>query len=320
MQITPGLSVFWRETDQIQIGLDTRTGIVLEGLNAAELAMVDSLTRPQGEIELRERARKTRIPVARLSNILSMLRRANVLVDEVPPIPDSAAWLRTRHAVPFQRADVSVEFSRLNYVSVAIALLLADAGIGGISSTDETSIGTNDHPLLVGQYFAMPLLRALTKVLRERYPEIRLGGVAPGIAVVSGSHLVDPVVSRTYLARELPVLHVWIEEVDIFVGPFSRPRDGACGSCLYLHRRDNDPLWDRIAPQALGAREILGDISAMQLAATLAAREIIAFADEDQPTLTNRMWRIGPNNAPPELLEITPHPDCGCQKQPDYAG
>lgn len=311
MQIIPGLPVLWREVDQIQIGYDPRTGVILSGLAPHELEFVDSLSRPQSDLELAHRARQLHLSQPRVRDIVAMLDKAQVITTSQVGSPDVASSLRVRGHAPQYRSTAHVRFARGDYVSVVAALILADAGVGIITCRDNASVQETDHPQMAESYTGIPRHLALTHVLRARgmmNDEV----IPPTVAVETGPYVINPVNGNHWLSAGIPVVHACIEEVDVVVGPTTIPHESACASCMYLHYADADPFWNRLAMQAFGRTDVLADIASMELAGAPIAREVLALIDRLSPSLTNRIVRIGPTPATPQLFEVPPHLSCGC--------
>ncbi|RTE49053.1 hypothetical protein [Actinobaculum sp. 352] len=79
MQIIPELGVFWRNNATLQIGLDPRVRIWVDGLTRHEQSLVSLLTRDHTIPELDRLAASHHVTPERLARILAMLRRAGVL-------------------------------------------------------------------------------------------------------------------------------------------------------------------------------------------------------------------------------------------------
>lgn len=329
MQISTGLGVYWTEVDRAQIGLDPRTGITLDGFTAAELRLVDTLTHATTEVEYRERARKLGVGMARAKQIAALLERAGVLDNRTSQALDSGPCWRLRHS-EHRRGHNHVALHYADQLGAGIGLGLANAGVGRITTTDRAAVGTADHPAL--RVVGLGLARAsmFHQVLQNSVPadshrrlaerrEVTYRGQAstsptPDLVVLTGSHTVDPVLVGEYLARGMPVCLAWVEEVDIYVGPLLLPHSGICGRCLYLYRCESDPKWSRLAVQANVAAAVAAEATGLAMACALAVREIVNALDGATSSLTNAMWRIPPAPGLPELIELQPHPDCGCSE------
>ncbi|USR79758.1 hypothetical protein [Arcanobacterium pinnipediorum] len=312
MQIKPGLPVVWRETDQIQIGLDPRSAVILNGLTAQELHFVDSLSASHSDIDLSIRARTHDVSLERARSIIAMLERSGVLTRETAASADSAAHLRLHNRISQSRQRAHVVFPRGDYLSTAAAVILRDAGITALSCRDTSMVGSQDHRLLATDYLGIPRYLAFRSALNltTDSPEVLQ---PPTVVVETGSYSLNPAHSAQWLSAGIPIVHGWVEEIDVVVGPTTIAHESACTSCIYLHRCDVDPAWSRLAMQMFGRPDIRADLSSMELGAALIAREVLALIDGEQPALLNKLSVIGPQPAPPALCDISVHPQCGCQ-------
>ena len=316
MMIIPGLSIFWRSKTSLSIGLDSRTGVLIDELPSAELRFIDRLTQPVIDLEVRRLGKDFKISAKRQDEIIAMLKDAGVLVDDVPALADSAAFLRERKPVPTRRQRVHIHIEHCDYLGAGIALGLAAAGIGIVTTNDNASVGVNDHPQMSGRFIGYPRRHALPTLLREINPQIRTSGKQPHLAVATGSHCVDPLRAGEFLSSGIPTFIAWAEEFDVMCGPLCIPHESTCPACVYHYRCDLDDSWTEIATQAFATYDVCAESSSMNLAVSFAVRDILSFIDGEIPQLTNRLWRIAPSPALPELLEIPPHADCGCQDLP----
>ncbi|MEW6901483.1 hypothetical protein [Trueperella pyogenes] len=311
MQLTTG--VFWSEPWHAQIGIDPRIGISLDGLSHTELAFIDTLTRPQEDVELQVRAEAAGISRRRLARLLAMLERAGVLDRQPSGGVDHIPWRRIRRAVP-DRGQRHVHIARADYLGAGIAIALARCGVGKITTEDPGVVSFNDHPAMTTAGLGHSRAQTLKTLLRREYPKIRTSGVdfavrPPDLAVVSGVYATDPVTVGMLLSQSIPVYQAWIEEVDVYAGPLSIPHETACGTCLMLHRTDLDPHWPVLIQQACTAAPLVPEMTSAMMAISLAVRDIVAWLDGSPAP---DMWRVGPAPLAPEPLVLPPHPRCGC--------
>lgn len=329
MRITEGLGVYWRSLDSAQVGLDERTGVILDGLSRRELTLLAHLTRSLTEVELTDRAKDLGVSKSRALRIVSMLERAGVMedVESGVPSPDSGPAWRIRHEKLDRRTGAKVFIPHLDQLGAGIAMGLADAGIGTIVTTDFSRVGVADHPALRSEFLGTPRVPALTTSIRRREPRVRILSEREDfasrperanlvddvdLAILTGSHLPDPLAGPALAARGVRVLHAWVEEVDLYVGPLTIPHESACAACLFQARLDADPAWDRLAQQALLARPVEPETTSRELAVALAVREIVDVVDGAAPSLSGALWRIPPTPGLPEQLQVEPHERCGC--------
>ena len=292
--IREGLGVFWRDRETLQIGLDPRTGVTISGLTRVEQDFVAALSRPLSETELDASAHKLHISASRRAEILDMLDRAAVL--DVPQ-PDLS--------------ETCVRLTNLDALGVAIALALAEAGVGSVVFDASTGVvGPNDHPALV-RWLGLPRGQALLTALRSVRVDVRTSG-EPDVAVVTGSRLIDPAATGDLCGQGIPHLLAWVEEVDICVGPLVEPGENACAGCVQETRYEADPAWFNLTPQALFAKPIAAQANARNLACDLAVRGILSFLAGDGNSLRETQWRVPAGSAAPRQVAVVAHPACPC--------
>ncbi|MDO5025520.1 MAG: hypothetical protein Q4E03_03255 [Trueperella sp.] len=322
MQISNGLGFYWTEVDRAQIGLDPRTGIALADFTTAELRLIDALTRTTTTVEYHYRAQQLGVTLERANQIVTLLQRTGVLDERTGSALDSGPHWRLHHQ-EHSRGQKHVALHYADQLGAGIGLGLANAGVGRITTTDRAAVGTADHPALRVDGLGLERASVFHQVLQNFVPadshrkladrrSITAATAAPDLVVLTGSHTVDPILVGEYLSHGTPVFLAWVEEVDIYVGPLLTPQTGLCGRCLYLYRCDADPAWNRLALQASVAVPAMAEATGLGLATALAVREIVNILDEAPSSLTNAMWRIPPAPGQPQLIELQPHPDCGC--------
>lgn len=292
-QIRPELGIFWRNSHTIQVGLDSRTGIVIEGLSTQECSFVCSLIHPHTAAEIDERARRLRLPSSRITHILRMLDKAQVLTKESDSL----------------RMKKCVSIPRLDPLGASIALGLASSGFAVISD-DSSPLTPTDHPLLLkyGGFGARNI--ALVGMIRAHFPQAVTHG-SPSLAVVTGSRLIFPSRTAPLCAEGTPHLLIWAEEAEMRVGPLVQPGRTACARCLYCARIREEQEWVNLAPQAALAPAITPPPSDRELAAALAVHSVHNFLVAQDEILTTNQWRI-PRGGSPFMTTVFPDDECGC--------
>jgi len=106
------------------------------------------------------------------------------------------------------------------------------------------------------------------------------------------------------------------------------PGQGPCLRCLDLHRTDRDPLWPVVLAQALAERPVPEETASSQLAAALAALQVLAQLDggadrhastPGSPTRPAAFAATLEIELPEGLVsrrEWPAHPSCGCTWPP----
>lgn len=369
MHIPPELGIFWRSRETLQIGLDARCAVVVEGLSGPEQELVSFLNRPRTEPEIDRLAAKKGIDPARVSEILVVLGRAGILAndtgasgksgtpavavrpetasegarsgtaavaksgtvavtadprvaagsptftangDSTGPVGavTSATTLPLCGSTPF-RARHGVRIETLDVLGVSIGLMLARAGIRRILFSDQRIVGPGDHPLLYPRWEGASRAHGFLFALRQISPDIATRGVED-IAVVTGSRIINPHQTYSYMNARLPHVLAWTEDIDIAVGPLVEPYASACAGCVYQRLLQVDPAWHLLLPQVLGAAPVVADPASVEAAAGLVTRAVLAYLEHSHNTLRNHQIRVPPLPGDGCRVEVSPHAACGC--------
>ena len=308
MHIPPELGIFWRSRTDLQIGLDPRAAVVVEGLSVTEQELVSFLSTPRTEPEIDGLASRKGIEAGRVSEILMMLSRAGVLLSYGTDHCDKA--LKLSGSSP-QRDHHSVLIERLDVMGVSIGLALARAGVGAIVFHDRTPISSSDHPALYPRWEGSSRYHGFLFAVRQVAPGIRVTG-EPDMAVLSGSRIINPNEAMPHMFAGLPHLLVWTEDVDVCVDPLVQPRRSACAGCVYQHLLESDPAWRLLLPQALSASSLIPEQSSLAAATALSVRAILTQLDHGANRMENRQYRIAPLPGSMVEVQIPPHQGCGC--------
>ncbi|MGO1590352.1 MAG: hypothetical protein ACTHW1_02390 [Ancrocorticia sp.] len=323
MKILPGLGVYWRDQDTIQVGLDPRVGAIVEGLSRSEQEFVSLLTKEWAQAELDPVAREHGLSSSRLTEILTTLGRAGLLEGSDVPRSREAASRVPAARVPGSRepgssesntrATKHVHFDSLDSLSTTIALKLAESGINQLSFDDRRPVQHGDHPLMWPRWDGIARAQAMTTLLRQLSPQVGvLDSDHPDLAVVSGSRLVFPTTTARWMEESVPHLLVWTEEVDTCVGPLVEPHHSTCANCLYEYHVDGDEAWNLLAAQAHAITKLAPTSETRDLAASIAVRSILGLFDGHGNSLHDAQWRVPPLPNFPHLSSAGPHPRCGC--------
>ncbi len=322
MQIVAGLGVYWRTRDVLQIGLDPRVGVLIEGLSRPEQEIVTFLTRSRTSAEINAMAALKGVSEERISAILALLHRSGVLEGLALPTPVSADTGSTQHnslptvrtnSASLPRAHHHVHIARLDTLGVEIGLRLAQLGVGTVSFSDNAPVQASDHPMLWPNWYGVAREQAMKTVLRQLSPSTSvIGEEPPGVVVFTGAHFIHPYVTRLCMDEGIPHLLVWEEEIDVCVGPLVEPQSSSCASCIFLNRVASDPAWNILAPQAQAGVPLATAGESRALAASMAVRSILGFLDGRGNSLRNTQWRVPPMPFFPRAIEAPSNKTCGC--------
>lgn len=147
----------------------------------------------------------------------------------------------------------------------------------------------------------------------------RTGLSRPDAAIAVAMGAPDPVAWLPLLRTDTPHVLVTTDECGVDVGPLVLPGASACARCLTLERAQADPLWPVLALQCGAARRPVVEPHVAELAGSLAAAMLLAWASglrrggsgSAAAWALNAVWRVEPLG-PPSVRPAWPHPECGC--------
>lgn len=322
--------MLWRSDHSAQLGADPRHAVVIDGLSAGQANVLSRLDGRHGTDDLLARAAAAGTGHAATLGLLNDLAAAGLVEPadraDHPPAPlaaDAATWtLRTgRRAGELlaRRAAATVEVHGNGRIAVAVAGLLAAAGIGAVhvAATGRvagTDIGTGYLPRDVGQprgrAAAQAVYRARTVATAELSPEL------PDVVVLADAAAWDPHLALRLTAERVPHLAVYGREASVVVGPVVLPGRTSCLRCADLHRTDGDPCWPRVAAQ-LATRPPAVELACVHVAAGMAAEQVLALLTgrgeaADEPPATGTTFELDPLHGTLARRRWPPHPCCGC--------
>ncbi|WP_037321256.1 hypothetical protein [Amycolatopsis orientalis] len=323
--LLPGLDVLERGNGDIQIGLDPAHAVVIAGV-ATEVA--EALRGLDGKRAADDIVLAQSEHDEQLRDLMTDLTARGLLTDagEPPrnprPRPETGLWsLRTRHhqaAMTTRRKRAAVAIHGDGRLAVAIAVLLANAGIGHIdirasgtvlerdlgSGYTEAEIGMPRREAIAQVVHRTGTDTSTTRLYADRRPELAL----LTDAVVPAPELVDELV-RDGISH----LPVRVRDGVGIVGPLVVPGRSSCLRCADLHRSALDGSWPRVASQLAG-RVQRPDLGAVQACAALASAQALRLLspNDKAPPAWNATLEIDFFDGAIRHRDWPPHTACGC--------
>jgi hypothetical protein len=333
-----GLLPVWRDRTTLQIGIDSRRAVALEGLGpaAAVISLLDGSRSREAVIET---AQTFGVSAAAASRVLSLLAVAGVL-DDSPTAMHRSLPEQTRHRLApdlasaslayrdgdggartlARRRDAFVRVHGASRTGANVATLLAAAGVGRIACTDPEPAGPADlAPAgLIRADLGDPRGEAAARAVRRAAPEAKTGdlGDVPDLAILTGPYP-SPDLAATLLRDDVPHLAVRAAEAIGVVGPLVTPGRSACLRCVDLRKADADPAWPKVLAQATCARVAVPacDIVLAAMTATLAAAQALAFIDRVvTPVTLNGTLEVVLPDWQWRRRTWEPHAACSCRR------
>ncbi|WP_460401549.1 hypothetical protein [Actinophytocola sediminis] len=320
-RIIPDLRVLRRQPDQIQVGLDPRLAAVVTGLPEPVAAAVQRLNGRQEAdaliAGLGEHGQTMRTALVALAT-------RGLLEDASRPAPPLPARLAGDVAASAMHAAAETEAGVLDCdrddvaarrglavavrgdgrLAVAVACLLADAGVGWVhveatGSVRPEDTGTGYLPADVGRRRRAAARQALARVdaaVATRAFRVDRG---PDLVILADSLVHEPARVAALNSAGVPHLAARMRDGVGVVGPLVLPGRTSCLRCADLHRCELDEHWPAVALQLAGQVQ-LADLASTRATAALAVRE----------ALDGLRW-VNDLGGPPKTCEATLELDLG---------
>lgn len=269
-----------RGPGSLQLGVCPDTGVVLDRLSNAEIALVEGLDGSLDIHALYAAAATTGVAAGRLSALLATLDEHHLLVDSatdrasLSPIGEPRRRLLQSDATALAaayglsgdgvdriaaRSTQHVVISGEGDLPCALADLLRVGGIGRVS------VGTN----------AVNALDLDLRRHRAGGTHARFGSPSnlPDLVVLTAMGAICADEGEPWLRLGIPHLPLVVQGHRVQVGPLITGCGGPCLSCLDLHRRDRDAAWPALLSQ-LAARGPFLPSAPVTLESTLQAMTI----------------------------------------------
>jgi bacteriocin biosynthesis cyclodehydratase domain-containing protein len=335
-RLLPGLAVLRRGRHEVQIGIDPRHGVLLDGMTEGLIELLPAMNGQATVPELLERFADERSRRAAAS-LLSSLTDAGLLDDASPPddgtgphtparlSADATAWaLRTgnpRRRLAAIRQQAAVAVRGEGRLGVSIAGLLAAAGVGWVDfgavgkvRAEDTGTGYLDTDV------DRPRQEAGIAAIHRSVCTARTGTLPPArkpdLAVLTDLVVPSPSMIAPLHAEGVPYMLVRMRDGTGVVGPLVVPGRTSCPHCMDLQRTDLDPAWPTLALQLAG-RPQPGELAATQAAAGLAVAQALVTLEwwltgVGEPALWNASLEIDAVAGTVTSRPWEPHPDCRC--------
>ncbi|MEV4148134.1 hypothetical protein AB0J40_31030 [Amycolatopsis sp. NPDC049691] len=321
--LLPGINVLERGPREIQLGLDPRHGVIVEGLPPSLVERLRELdgSEPVERLLLAESEHRDQ-----LRTLLRQLTALGLVTDAGEPAgpgcrAETGLWsLRARHHQPAladRRRAAAVTVHGHGRVAVAVAVLLANAGIGHVEldlpgTVTEHDLGSGFTEADLGRLRR----QALGDLLRRVDPEVRVTRLHdryPDLALLTDAVVPAPEVVAELMADGVTHLLARVRDGTAIVGPLVIPGRSSCLRCADLHRTDLDPCWPRVAGQLTGRhqRPDLGAVHACASLAVAQAMRLLSPAEPPPPTW-NATLEIDAFDGRIRHRGWPPHARCGC--------
>jgi bacteriocin biosynthesis cyclodehydratase domain-containing protein len=330
----------WRDADVLQLGVEPRHAVVLAGVGAPELRLLDLLDGTRATDDVVAEAAAIGLDPGRARDLVTTLHDAGLLDEQSPAggpgeherqrlQPDRMS-LAVRHRRPGaadrilrRRREASVQVHGAGRVGAAVATLVAAAGVGQVGCVDDGRVRLADlSPAGIPAPSAGSRAAATARRLRHAgavpVPGPRAKSAPPAWTVTVVAPVGTMPTPQTLAAvRDRAHLLVVVRESTATVGPFVLPGHSACIRCLELTRGERDSGWPTLAAQLAWAPRAVDacDVTLATLTAAVASMHVLGWIDHDgaePPPSVGGLVEFDLVTGRLRRRTVRPHPACGC--------
>jgi bacteriocin biosynthesis cyclodehydratase domain-containing protein len=323
LRLLAGLPVLQRGEGAIQLGLDPRHAVVIEGVTKSVTESVRFLDGHARTQQLLERTPEADRPA--LISLLHELHEIGLVEDATERgapcrlAADATAWALRTGSQPSQLASARKSASVLVHgsgrIGVAVASLLVASGVGAVDIRAEGLVAPEDTGCGYRESDIGTSRQAAARMALERQGPTRRV-INPDLVVLTDAAVPAPEVVAGLLSRSTPHLAARVREGTAIVGPFVVPGRSSCLSCADLHRADRDDTWPIVAAQLAG-RTQAANLTCAHATAALAVEQALQAltwlsTGIRQPPAWGTTIELDPFHGRLEHRTWTPHPRCSC--------
>ena len=334
LRLAPGRAAVWRSPTCLQLGLDPQRAMVLDGLPEPLAALLKHMDGVRSTAQLVSEAEMAGSAAGDALAMLTDLHRSGLVADATAAEDGRPGWHRvalateatswsvhttcTTRNVVGQRRTSAVRVIGSGRVAVALATLLASAGVGQVAveatgTVATADVGTGYLPDDLGK----PRAAAAADAVRRCAPGVT-GALRrrPDLIVLCDVVVPEPVMVTELLSTGIPHLICFAHEGTAVVGPLVCPGRSSCLHCAELHRADLDVAWPKLAAQLAGKIPAAG-LACIQLAAALTAEQVLTtLAGPDAGLPVPPTWgaalELDPVRGTLRRHPRPAHPRCDC--------
>lgn len=325
-RLLPGLGVFERRSDELQIGLDPRHAVVAPNLPPILMDILRGLDGRHTTAALLALARDEH--AERLRDLLTGLAERGLIEEaesaDGPPECErepelwSAGLGRRRRDTAARRAQCAVVVHGGGRLAAGLAALLAAGGVGHVDTQAHGTVTPDDlgSGLLDGDV-GSARRQALSAVVRRANSTTRTarlrGNRQPDVVVITDAVVPAPELVSGLVAEGVAHLPVRVRDGIGIVGPLVVPGRSSCLRCADLHRTALDSCWPRVASQLAG-RYQRAELNAVYGTAALAAGQVLRFLcpEDTPPPAWNGTLELDCYAGTVRRREWLPHVHCPC--------
>jgi hypothetical protein len=330
--LIPGLPRVWRGPRELQLGADPSRAVSIELPDPRAAQILDLLDGTRSERAVLLRAAELGVPLDQAHALLDSLQTAGLvipapellptglphesrrrLISEAAALALATSTRNTPAGILRRRAECRVVLAGHGRLGAAIAVALAEAGVGAVEADLPGTVtpGELAGGPLCGTDLGRPRRDAIADAVLRAAPGSRSHPVREPVAtlVVALNHDGPP---------DLPHLAVTIREGIPVIGPLVPASGGPCLHCLDLHRQDRDAAWPGSTGRPRPEETQPCTVATLLAATAFATAEVLTHLDGGRPqTLGTAVEIIAPGRT--RRRRWPPHPACRCARGPNHS-
>jgi hypothetical protein len=335
-KLSPGVHVFVRDEETLQIGLDPSSALIVDAkLLRILLPLLDG---HHSHAELTKSAQANQLDSESMFSFLELLESAtlvtcegtneisgnNLQINDIQRI-SMQREARSSSNKMLRRATTEILIYGAGRLGTTISLLLASSGYpmlriidsAPVSASDVTPWGASRIDIGIRRdQVAMQIIERVSRGSsgRNAYlrfsPKLRLAVLVPD--QVADSPWMDPLAVEQFLANDIPHLVAALATKECHVSSIILPGQTPCIRCAYQLQCDIDPAWPRIAQQLM--TKVPQDLasSALVMRSALFVMQQIDQWVETEVIGSNQISALRQNETDVIARPTEVHPSCGC--------
>lgn len=332
LQFAPGVHIFLRDKDQIQIGLNPSNSLQLPAQLHGLLKKCDGFTTVQQILDLAE---LKQLDPKSIAQILKLLVSQNLLNVTDPKINNLTRNQQSHHLdasraingdsiLVNQRANIRLDIVGGGRIGNTLALILGNSGFSNLRVFDSTPVKLHDltpwgfSRLDVGlrrDYVIQTMLerihRGQLKSMRSKESRTKPDLIIYAPDPVADWPWFDPSLTDWALEIDVPFMAITSSATNSIVTSVINAGVAGCIRCFHLHQADRDSAWPRLVSQLIGKQIPDPTPTNLVLRTALQAYEQISHWLAKPETLSGS-WQSITETGQISQFNVPPHSECGC--------
>lgn len=329
LQLAPGVHIYLRNKEQIQVGLDPQNSLCLPAALHGLLKKCDGFTSVAKLIEL------FNVKQDSILQILKLMVNRKLLIFVDPGTRQLTSNQQSHHLdanrsvnsvahLVNQRSKIRLVIAGGGRLGSTLAILLGNSGFSNLRILDSTPVTLNDltpwgfSRLDVSLRRDFVIQTMLERVHRDQLKTMRTKETRrkPDLFIyapdpVSDLPHFDLNLANEAIESDTPFIALATSPTSALITSIINPGNSGCIRCYHLHQSDRDDAWSRLITQLIGKQMPDATPTNLILRSALHGYEQICKWLENGLTNDNH-WQNLTASGEITYFEVPAHADCGC--------